>query len=90
MSIHLVATAGVISAVVVGSVAGSLVGNAQPLTGSVNSNYQTPIGHLQPRAPQSVPSSAEQIEQLRMSTFNAEQKKRDEQFDKSLNICRCR
>jgi hypothetical protein len=92
LMLRLVATVGFVHAIVVGSVVGSRVGNAEPLlTGSVKSTYQAPIGHLQPRAAQSVPSSAaEHIEQEKMSTFNAEQKKLDEQLDKSLNICRCR
>jgi hypothetical protein len=51
---------------------------------------QAPIGHLQPRArPYSPDSGAEQIEQDRMSTFNAEQHKLDLELDRSLNICRC-
>jgi hypothetical protein len=49
-----------------------------------------PIGHLQPRAQHFSPrSGAEQIEQDRMSTFDAEQHKLDLELDKSLNICRC-
>jgi hypothetical protein len=51
---------------------------------------QAPIGHLQPRAQQFSPRSpAEQTEQQRMSTFDAEQQKLDEELDKRLNICRC-
>jgi hypothetical protein len=34
-------------------------------------------------------SAAEQIEQQRLSIFDAEQQKLDQQLDKSLNICRC-
>jgi hypothetical protein len=49
-----------------------------------------PIGHLQPRAQQFSPRSpAEQVEQQRMSTFDAEQQRMDEELDKRLNICRC-
>jgi len=49
-----------------------------------------PIGHLQPHARNFSPgSAAEQTEQDRMSNFDAEQHKMDEELDKSLNICRC-
>jgi hypothetical protein len=49
-----------------------------------------PIGHLQPHARNFFPGSAvEQTEQDRMSNFDAEQHKMDEELDKSLNICRC-
>jgi hypothetical protein len=49
-----------------------------------------PIGHLQPRAqPFSSFSAAEQAEQQKMSNFDAEQQKLDEELDKRLNICRC-
>jgi hypothetical protein len=48
-----------------------------------------PIGHLQPRAQQFVSqSAAEQAEQQKMSSFDAEQQKMDEELDKRLNICR--
>jgi hypothetical protein len=51
---------------------------------------QAPIGHLQPRAPHFSPrSSAEQVEQDRMSVFDAEQNKLDQELDRKLNICRC-
>jgi hypothetical protein len=51
---------------------------------------QAQIGHLQPRAPHFSPrSSAEQVEQDRMSTFDAEHNKLDQEFDRKLNICRC-
>ena len=51
---------------------------------------QAPIGHLQPRAPHFSPrSGAEQVEQDRMSAFDADQKKFDQQLDRKLNICRC-
>jgi hypothetical protein len=49
-----------------------------------------PVGHFQPRAQDFAPgSTANQIEQNRLSTFDAEQKKLDEQLDKKLDICRC-
>jgi hypothetical protein len=48
-----------------------------------------PIGHLQPRAQQFAPSpAAEQAEQEKMSNFDAQQQKLDEELDKQLNICR--
>ena len=51
---------------------------------------QAPIGHLQPRAPTFTPNAgAEQEEQDKMTTFDAEQNKLDKELDKSLNICRC-
>lgn len=71
-------------------------GGAGPLAGYATTMPATampggaPIGHLQPRAGQFAPASpAEQAEQQRMSTFDAEQRKLDERLDKRLNICRC-
>jgi hypothetical protein len=50
---------------------------------------RAPIGHLQPRAQPFIPqSAAEQAEQEKMSSFDAEQQKMDEELDKRLNICR--
>jgi hypothetical protein len=58
-----------------------------PATGVPNS---APIGHLQPQAPLFSPrSAAEQAEQQKMSAFDAQQQKLDQELDKSLNICRC-
>jgi hypothetical protein len=69
---------------------GSAMADADPLASPVTTVPQAPIGHLQPRAHQVSPgSAAEQIEQQRLSTFDAEQQKLDQQLDKSLNICRC-
>jgi hypothetical protein len=49
-----------------------------------------PVGHFQPRAQDFMPGSgANQTELNRLSTFDAEQKKLDEQLDKKLDICRC-
>jgi hypothetical protein len=49
-----------------------------------------PVGHFQPRAQDFTPDSgANQVEQNRLSAFDAEQKKLDEQLDKKLDICRC-
>jgi hypothetical protein len=49
-----------------------------------------PIGHLQPHAQRFSPASpADQVEQERMSKFDAEQRRLDEELDKRLNICRC-
>jgi hypothetical protein len=68
----------------------SPTGYARPLANAAAPMPQAPIGHLQPRARQFSPSSVpEQIEQQKMSAFDAEQRKLDEQLDKSLNICRC-
>lgn len=51
---------------------------------------QAPIGHLQPRAQPLAPNAgAEQVEQDRMTNFDAKQHKLDMELDKSLNICRC-
>jgi hypothetical protein len=64
--------------------AGSLPDPAHTVYGNA------PIGHLQPRSGSVAPNSAaEQIEQEKMSRFNAEQRKLDEELDKRLNICRC-
>ena len=66
------------------------IGYARPLGNAAAPIPQAPIGHLQPRARQFSPGSVpEQIEQQKMSAFDAEQRKLDEQLDKSLNICRC-
>jgi hypothetical protein len=48
-----------------------------------------PIGHLQPRAQQFSPGSpASDAVQQKLSTYDAQQQKLDEQLDKQLNICR--
>ena len=63
--------------------------NAQAIAGSATTVPSAPIGHLQPRAQQFVPrSAAEQAEHDKMSNFDAEQQKLDEELDKHLNICR--
>lgn len=65
----------------------SLIANAEPLGPHV---LPAPVGHFQPRAQDfTAGSGANQIEQNRLSTFDAEQKKLDEQLDKKLDICRC-
>ena len=49
-----------------------------------------PVGHLQPTTRSFSPdSTANAIEQQRLSTFDAKQEKLDEMLDKKLNICRC-
>jgi hypothetical protein len=49
-----------------------------------------PVGHLQPTTRSFAPdSTANAIEQQRLSTFDAKQEKLDEMLDKKLNICRC-
>jgi hypothetical protein len=64
--------------------------SAAPFGQPTTSIPQAPIGHLQPRAlPFSPGSGAEQVEQERMSTFNAEQHRLDLELDRKLNICRC-
>lgn len=63
---------------------------AQSIAGASTGVPTAPIGHLQPRAQQfSSHSSAEQAEQQKMSQFDVEQQKLDEELDKRLNICRC-
>jgi hypothetical protein len=71
-------------------VVGNVAGHAAPITGSTNTVYgSAPIGHLQPRAQPFTPqSSAEQVEQQQMSTFDVQQLREDEELDKRLNICR--
>jgi hypothetical protein len=86
MSLRLPALTAVVCIVVICSP----VGYARPLANAAAPIPQAPIGHLQPRASQFSPGSAsEQIEQQKMSAFDAEQQKLDERLDKSLNICRC-
>jgi hypothetical protein len=49
-----------------------------------------PVGHLQPTTRNFAPdSTANAVEQQRLSTFDAEQHRLDEMLDKKLNICRC-
>jgi hypothetical protein len=72
-----------------GLVLGGTAGYADPLTGPTLTVWQAPIGHLQPRAQQVSPNPpAEQAEQQRLSTYDAEQQKLDQGLDKQLNICR--
>ncbi len=87
MSSRLLAATAFVAALLV-SAAATAEPPAQPLIPATVP--QAPIGHLQPRAQQFVPQSgAEQVEQDRLSAFDAEQKKLDQELDKSLNICRC-
>jgi hypothetical protein len=68
---------------------GSAAVRAQTIVGPTTAAPSAPIGHLQPRAQQFAPrSAAEQAEQGKMSDFDAEQQKEDEELDKHLNICR--
>ena len=71
-------------------VLGNVAGHASPIIGSSNTVYgSAPIGHLQPRPQQFTPQSpAEQAEQQQMSTFDAWQRKEDQELDKRLDICR--
>ena len=73
------------------AVSGSAAVNAQQVTDPLTTlPGGAPIGHLQPRAQQFLPrSSTDQIEQQKMSVFDAQQQKLDEELDKKLNICRC-
>jgi hypothetical protein len=49
-----------------------------------------PVGHSQPTARSFAPdSTADKIEQRRLSASDAEQHKLDEMLDKKLDICRC-
>ncbi len=49
-----------------------------------------PVGHAQPTARSFMPnSSADAIEQHRLSAFDAQQRQLDEMLDKKLSICRC-
>jgi len=68
---------------------GSAAVRAQTIVGPTTAVPSAPIGHLQPRAQQFAPRSAvEQAEQGKMSDFDAEQQKEDEELDKHLDICR--
>jgi hypothetical protein len=49
-----------------------------------------PVGHAQPTTRNFVSNStANAIEQQRLSTFDAQQQGLDKMLDKKLNICRC-
>jgi hypothetical protein len=86
MSLRFLVTAAVVSVVVIDSP----VGNAGPPANAATPIPRAPIGHMQPRARRFSPGSVpEQIERQKMSAFDAEQRKLDEQLNKSLNICRC-
>ena len=69
---------------------GNAAVNAQPVVDATTTvPGSAPIGHLQPRAQQFAPRSAgEQAEQNKMSIFDVQQQKEDEELDKRLNICR--
>jgi hypothetical protein len=80
----LVLAAGLGSVLILGG-AGGMRQPGAPLTVYGNA----PIGHLQPHAQGYSPASAaEQSEQNEISKFDADQRRLDEQLDKSLNICR--
>ena len=85
MRATLLATAILVEAFVLGSAPGY----ADPMTKPTPTVWQAPIGHLQPRSQGVSPNTpGEQAEQQRMSTYDAEQQKLDEQLDRRLNICR--
>jgi hypothetical protein len=70
-------------------VSSSVIASADQLTVSPNLP-PAPIGHAQPRVEDYSPDSqANQTEQDRLSTFDAQQQKLDEMLDKKLSICRC-
>jgi hypothetical protein len=70
-------------------VSSCVIASANQLT-EVPAPPPAPIGHAQPRAEDFSPGSqANQAEEHRLSTFDAEQQKLDEMLDKKLNICRC-
>ncbi|MDB5609129.1 MAG: hypothetical protein JWP25_6029 [Bradyrhizobium sp.] len=49
-----------------------------------------PVGHVQPTKRNFAPeSTANAIEQQRLSTFDTKQQRLDEMLDKKLSICRC-
>ena len=49
-----------------------------------------PVGHAQPTTRNFTRNSTtDEIEQRRLSAFDAEQRNLDEMLDKKLNICRC-
>jgi hypothetical protein len=49
-----------------------------------------PVGHAQPTQRSLAPNStADEVEQRRLSAFDAQQRQLDEMLDKKLNICRC-
>jgi hypothetical protein len=62
---------------------------AQPIAGSVSGVPSAPIGHLQPRGAIFSPLGSRADRAQKMSQFNAEQRKLDEELDRRLNICRC-
>jgi hypothetical protein len=76
--------------IVTGAIASSsVIADANQLTEAPNLP-PAPIGHAQPRADGFSPrSQANQTEQDRLSTFDAQQQKLDEMLDKKLSICRC-
>jgi hypothetical protein len=55
----------------------------------VGPGRDAPVGHFQPRGANFFPSSAaNDSEQKRLSQFDEEQKKWDDELDRKLNICR--
>jgi hypothetical protein len=69
-------------------ISNAMIAHADPLAGSATN--RAPIVQVQPRAEDFQPHSpASEAEQHRLSVFDAKQHKRDEAFDKRLDICRC-
>jgi hypothetical protein len=49
-----------------------------------------PVGHVQPTTKAFSPNSTDnEVEQRRLSAFDAQQHQLDEMLDEKLNICRC-
>ena len=56
----------------------------------VSQQLPAPVGHAQPTPDGFLSDQSESPdEQRRLSQFDAEQHRLDQQLDKSLNICRC-
>jgi hypothetical protein len=78
------------SLIVAAAIASSSVIASGNQSTEVPNSPPAPIGHAQPRAEYFSPRSrANQAEQDRLSTFDAQQQKLDEMLDKRLGICRC-
>jgi hypothetical protein len=61
--------------------------NTQTITPTV---LPAPVGHFQPTKKSFSPDSiGNEIEQRKLSAFDAQQRQMDEMLDKKLNICRC-
>jgi len=79
------------SALVIAALAITVVPNvAMAQQHAVVHRVPTPVGHAQPTPDGFLSDQSESPdEQRRLSQFDAEQHRLDQQLDKSLNICRC-